>query len=106
MDCWVDVSEYCENVCPIHVSLSTALTKCFGIDLNASMETMTKDFTPGQEKPNWPLTSYGPAKHQPVLISGFEESFEELRARAVTALKAGNIDEYVSHFLLSKFKSL
>jgi nucleoporin NUP42 len=56
---------------------------------------MTKDLTPGQEKPLWPLTSYGPAKHQPPLIGGLEESFEELRVRAVTAVKSGTTNDYV-----------
>ena len=40
---------------------------------------MTKDLTLGQEKPLWPLTSYGPVKCQPMLIGGLDESFEELR---------------------------
>ncbi len=44
----------------------------------------------------WPLTSYGPAKHVPTLIGGLDESPEELRVRAVQALKAGTTAEYVS----------
>jgi nucleoporin NUP42 len=56
---------------------------------------MTKDLTPGQEKPMWPLTSYGPGKFQPLLVGGLDESFEELRLRAVTAIKSGITDEYV-----------
>jgi hypothetical protein len=61
---------------------------------------MTKDLTPGQEKPLWPLTSYGPMKNQPLLIGGLDESFEELRVRAVTALKSGAINDYVRLTLL------
>lgn len=64
-----------------------------------SADSILKDITPGQEKPLWPLTSYGPAKYQPALIAGLDESLEELRARAATALKAGTIEEYVRSFL-------
>lgn len=46
----------------------------------------------------WPLSSYGPAKHEPVVIGGLDESPEELRLKAVTALKAGTTDEYVYAF--------
>lgn len=56
---------------------------------------MTKDLTLGQEKPLWPLTSYGPVKCQPMLIGGVDESFEELRVLAVAALKSGAINDYV-----------
>lgn len=63
---------------------------------------MTKDITPGQEKPLWPLGSYGPAKLQPTLIGGLDESFEELRVKAVEALKAGTINEYVRADFLSR----
>lgn len=56
---------------------------------------MTADITPFKDKPLWPLSSYGPAKHEPVVISGLDESPEELRVKAVTALKAGTTDEYV-----------
>jgi hypothetical protein len=65
-----------------------------------SVEAVTKDLTPGQEKPLWPLTSYSPAKHQPILVGGLDESFEELRVRAVTAVKSGAIDDYVRSALL------
>lgn len=57
---------------------------------------MTKDLTPGMDKPMWPLTSYGPAKNEPTLITRFDESPEELRYRAVSAAKTGQISEYVS----------
>jgi nucleoporin NUP42 len=59
------------------------------------MESMTKDVTPLQDKPLWPLSSYGAAKYEPIVIGGLDESPEELRVKAVTALKAGTINEYV-----------
>lgn len=59
------------------------------------VETMIADITSLKDKPLWPLSSYGPAKHEPVVISGLDESPEELRLKAVTALKAGTTDEYV-----------
>jgi len=60
-----------------------------------SIDGMTKDLTSGKEKPLWPLTSYGPGKFQPQLVGGLDESFEELRLRAVTAIKSGTTDDYV-----------
>lgn len=56
---------------------------------------MIADVTPLKEKPLWPLSSYGPSKYEPIVISGLDESPEELRLKAVTALKAGTTDEYV-----------
>lgn len=56
---------------------------------------MTKDFTPQADKPLWPLSSYGPAKHETNLISNLDESPEELRVRAVAAIKAGAVSDYV-----------
>lgn len=56
---------------------------------------MTADVTPLKDKPMWPLSSYGPAKYELVVIGGLDESPEELRLKAVTALKAGTTDEYV-----------
>lgn len=56
---------------------------------------MAADVTPLKDKPLWPLSSYGPAKHEPVVINGLDESPEELRLKAVTALKAGTTDDYV-----------
>jgi hypothetical protein len=68
---------------------------------------MTKDLTAQVDKPLWPLSSYGPAKQEPNLLSGLDESPEELRVRAVTALRAGNANEYVRHGkLLLKFQTL
>jgi hypothetical protein len=56
---------------------------------------MTKDVMPGVDKPLWPLSSYGPAKLQPVLIANVDESPEELRVRAMVASKSGSLNDYV-----------
>ena len=61
-----------------------------------SAVNITHDLTPNKEKPLWPLSSYGPSKHEPLLLSGLDESPEDLRVKAFTALKAGNSSEYVS----------
>lgn len=58
---------------------------------------MLNDLTSMKDKPLWPLSSYGAAKYEPNLITSQEESPEELRVRAVTALKASNSGEYVSN---------
>ncbi|KAI6135233.1 hypothetical protein EDD17DRAFT_1546695 [Pisolithus thermaeus] len=60
-------------------------------------ETLTNDVTPLKEKPLWPLSSYGTAKHEKTLISGLDESPEELRVRAVAAVKAGTINDYMKY---------
>jgi nucleoporin NUP42 len=56
---------------------------------------MSKDFKPGVDKPIWSLSSYGPAKYEPNLVSGVDESFEELRVKATLALKNNAGQEYV-----------
>lgn len=56
---------------------------------------MRKDLTEGIDRPLWPLTCFGASKHEPNLVAGMDESPEELRWRAVTALKSGNASEYV-----------
>ena len=56
---------------------------------------MAADVTPDKDKPLWPLSSYGPAKYEPLVISGLDESPEELRLKAVLALKGGTTGEYV-----------
>lgn len=71
-----------------------------------SIESVTRDITPLQDKPLWPLSSYGAAKYEPVVISGLDESPEELRAKAVTALKAGTINEYVRSIIKKEYPSL
>ena len=60
---------------------------------------MTKDFDVKADKPSWPLSSYGPAKHEKNLLPSLDESFEELRFKAATASRNGNINEYVRCFL-------
>lgn len=49
------------------------------------------------DKPSWPLSSYAPAKYEPMLVAGLDQSFEELRVNAAKALKEGKINEYVSN---------
>lgn len=58
-----------------------------------SQDSLKSDLT--SDKPLWPLSTFGPAKYEPNLVSNFDESMEELRLRAVIALKAGNVNEYV-----------
>ena len=50
----------------------------------------------------WPLSSYAPSKHEPPLIPGLDESPEELRVKAATAVASGNINVYVSPDLLTQ----
>ena len=56
---------------------------------------MTKDFDFKADKPSWPPSSYGPAKHEKNLLPPLDESPEELRFKAVTAMRNGNNNEYV-----------
>ena len=66
---------------------------------------MGRDIRPGVEKPLWGLSSYGPAKLEPNLISGLDMSFEELRVNAVTALQNNTVAEYVRHHSFRIFHS-
>lgn len=61
-------------------------------------ESLANDITPAKDKPLWPLSSYGAAKHEKILIGGLDESPEELRLKATTALRAGAVAEYVRIF--------
>lgn len=61
----------------------------------SSVEAIKKDLTPLVDRPTWVLSSYGPAKHQPTIITGLDLSQEELRVRAAQAMKAGTVQEYV-----------
>ena len=61
-----------------------------------STVTISNDLTPHIDKPMWPLSSYAPAKHEPLLIPGLDESPEELRVKAAAAVASGNINSYVS----------
>ena len=67
---------------------------------------MGKDLRPGVEKPLWGLSSYGPAKFEPNLISGLDMSFEELRVNAVMALQNNTVAEYVRHHPFHIFHSI
>ena len=71
------------------------LTDCDGFDLTSSADSMKKDLDLAQDRPQWPLSVYGPAKYQPTVFSGLDESPEELRVKANQALKSGAIQEYV-----------
>jgi len=66
---------------------------------------MGRDIRPGVEKPLWGLSSYGPAKLEPNLISGLDMSFEELRVNAVMALQNNTVAEYVRGRLFHIFHS-
>jgi nucleoporin NUP42 len=58
-----------------------------------SQDSLKSDLA--SDKPLWPLSTFGPAKYEPNLISNLDESMEELRLKAVVALKAGTVNEYV-----------
>ncbi|KAJ7468637.1 hypothetical protein FB451DRAFT_378185 [Mycena latifolia] len=62
-----------------------------------TMESIKNDLTTGKERPIWPLASYAPAKFEPMLLPGLDESPEELRLKAASAMKAGNINEYLAY---------
>jgi nucleoporin NUP42 len=66
---------------------------------------MGRDIRPGVEKPLWSLSSYGPAKLEPNLISGLDVSFEELRINAVMALQNNTVAEYVRRHSFRIFHS-
>lgn len=59
-----------------------------------SQDGMAKDLTPNNEKPIWPMSSFGPAKYEPTIIAGLDISPEELRFKAIQALNSGNAAEY------------
>ena len=54
----------------------------------------------------WPLSSFGPAKHQPNLVGPLDDSPEELRVKAAQAAKAGTTQDYVSTLTLAPFLHL
>ena len=47
------------------------------------------------ERPLWPLSSYGAAKNAPNLLADLDLSSEELRVRAYDAQKTGQMQQYV-----------
>lgn len=61
-----------------------------------SIDVLKGDLTPLIDKPIWPLSSYAPAKYEPILLGGLDESPEELRFRAFSANQSGAFTEYVS----------
>jgi hypothetical protein len=66
-----------------------------------SSDSILKDLTADMDKPMWPLSSYGPARNEPVLIPNLDESPEELRVKAFTAIQSGTPDAYVRLIVLS-----
>ena len=74
--------------------------------MNARQETIANDLTLHKDKPLWPLSSYAPAKGEPNVIGGLDESPEELRVRAHMARQAGNMNEYVRISFLQPTSSL
>ncbi|KAH7907520.1 hypothetical protein BJ138DRAFT_488074 [Hygrophoropsis aurantiaca] len=62
-----------------------------------TLDTVTKDLTPQQDKPLWPLSSYGAAKYEPIIVGSLDESFEELRFKAFSAVKDGTINDYMKY---------
>ena len=59
-----------------------------------SVDSIKQDLE--SEVPMWPLSSFGPAKHQPNLVGPLDDSPEELRVKAAQAAKAGTTQDYVS----------
>ncbi|KAF9226921.1 hypothetical protein BS17DRAFT_513818 [Gyrodon lividus] len=88
-----------QTLAPPGSTLRTWTANTSRIAVPYTTETISNDVTPFIDKPLWPLSSYGPAKHEPVVIGGLDESPEELHLKAVTALKAGTIDEYIKYEL-------
>ena len=66
---------------------------------------MGRDLRAGVEKPLWALSSYGPAKLEPNLVSGLDMSFEEIRLNAVIALQNNTVAEYVRLHSFASFTS-
>ena len=55
------------------------------------------------ERPNWPLSCYGPGRDAPrqLLEGAIEQSPEECRVLYHQAVAAGLVGEYVSHLILN-----
>lgn len=62
-----------------------------------SQDSITLDLTLGKEKPLWPLSSYGPAKNEPNVISGLDISSEELRFNAWEAKAKNDLNGYIQY---------
>ncbi|KAG8914751.1 hypothetical protein FRC00_011122 [Tulasnella sp. 408] len=63
-------------------------------DFPFTAESVKKDLTRGDERPEWPLSTYGPAKHQPTYITGTDLSPEEMRVRAYEVRAQKSLDKY------------
>lgn len=63
--------------------------------MTLSAANIGEDLGP-KNRPIWKLSSYGPAKYEPNLLTGSDVSQEEMRLRAYEALSLGKMDEYVS----------
>lgn len=87
-------------------SSTTATTNTASHLAPFSIDSIKVDLTPGADKPLWPLSSYGPGKFEPILVGGLDESSEELRVKAVLALQAGNLNQYVSNRMQAILKIL
>ncbi|KAE9404129.1 hypothetical protein BT96DRAFT_439985 [Gymnopus androsaceus JB14] len=62
-----------------------------------TQDSITLDLTLGKEKPLWPLSSYGPAKNEPNVISGLDISSEELRFNAWEAKAKNDLNGYIQY---------
>ncbi|KAJ3924417.1 MAG: hypothetical protein NXY57DRAFT_969944, partial [Lentinula lateritia] len=62
-----------------------------------SSESLSSDITLGKEKPLWPLSSYGPAKYEPVIVVGLDACPEELRVKAWEAKVQNNLNGYIQY---------
>jgi nucleoporin NUP42 len=56
----------------------------------------TLDFDLRSDRPQWILSNFGAAKHEPNLFFGDDVSQEEMRWKSVQAIKNGNGQSYVS----------
>ncbi|KAG6899987.1 hypothetical protein C0993_004606 [Termitomyces sp. T159_Od127] len=57
-------------------------------------ESLANDLTPQKDKPLWPLSTFGPAKHEPNLLAGLDTSPEELRYQALVSKREGKLELY------------
>ncbi|KAF2481553.1 hypothetical protein BDY17DRAFT_301522 [Neohortaea acidophila] len=61
-----------------------------------SVEGIKSDLTPGDERPSWPLSAYGPGKDAPrqLLEGALEQSPEELRVQYYLVAATGAAEQY------------
>ncbi len=61
-----------------------------------NIEGIKSDLTTGDERPIWPLSSYGPGRDAPrqLLEGSLEQSFEEIRLQYYLAKASGNTQSY------------